>query len=80
MSFPGGAVLCNSIFLTLSNPFDSNVKDWQGEIWEDILRLHTGFISEAELIEKYENFYAMFRPTVSTSHVHKRFKTVNKDK
>ena len=64
----------------LSNPFDSNVKDWQGEIWEDILRLHYDFISEAELIEKYENFYAMSRLTVSTSHVHKRFKTVNKEK
>ncbi len=56
------------------------MKDWQGEIWEDILRLHYGIIDESDLIEKYENFYAMSRLTVSTSHVHKRFKTVNKDK
>ncbi|HDQ07343.1 MAG TPA: hypothetical protein ENN44_00945 [Methanoculleus sp.] len=64
----------------LSNPFSSDVKDWQGVIWEDILKLQYGFITEADLIEKYENFFAMSRLTVSTSHVHKRFKTVNKGK
>jgi len=64
----------------LSNPFDSNVKDWQGMIWEDILKLHYGFIDESDLFEKYENFYAMSRLTVSMSHVYKRFKTVNNGK
>ncbi len=64
----------------LANPFPNNVKDWQAEVWQDILCLHYGFVLAMELYEKYSNFYAVSRLSVSTSHVWKRFDSFNEEK
>jgi hypothetical protein len=64
----------------LTNPFPNSVEDWQAEIWEDILKLHYGMISEADIVEKYSNLYAISRLTVSTSNVLDRFKGLNAGK
>ena len=61
----------------LTNPFPKNVEDWQAEIWEDILKLHYGIISELDIEEKYSNLYAISRLTVSTANVLRRFKGIN---
>ncbi|NPE31258.1 hypothetical protein HNV12_25535, partial [Methanococcoides sp. SA1] len=62
----------------LTNPFPKNVDDWQAEIWEDILMLHYGLISELDIEEKYSGLYAISRLTVSTANVLHRFDTINK--
>ena len=64
----------------LANPFPNNVKDWQAEVWQDILRLHYGFVSAMEIYEKYSKYYAVSRLSVSTSHVWKRFDSFNEGK
>ncbi|ABE51551.1 DNA-directed DNA polymerase B [Methanococcoides burtonii] len=64
----------------LTNPFPKNVDDWQAEIWEDILMLHYGLISELDIEEKYSNMYAISRLTVSTANVLHRFDAINKGK
>jgi hypothetical protein len=64
----------------LTNPFPKAVDDWQAEIWEDILKLHYGLISELDIEEKYSNMYAISRLTVSTANVLHRFDTINKSK
>ena len=64
----------------LTNPFPNSVKDWQAEIWEDILKLHYRQITEQDIEEKYSNLYAISRLTVSTSNVLNRFKAVNQEK
>ncbi|WP_232222019.1 hypothetical protein [Methanococcoides burtonii] len=64
----------------LTNPFPKDVEDWQAEIWEDILKLHYGTISELDNEEKYSNMYAISRLTVSTANVLHRFDTINKGK
>ncbi len=61
----------------LTNPFPKDVEDWQAEIWEDILMLHYGLISELDIEEKYSNMYAISRLTVSTANVLRRFKGIN---
>lgn len=64
----------------LANPFPNNVKDWQAEVWQDILSMHYGFVSAMEIYEKYSKFYAVSRLSVSTSHVWKRFDSFNEGK
>ncbi|WP_440952226.1 DNA polymerase [Methanococcoides sp. FTZ1] len=64
----------------LTNPFPKVVDDWQAEIWEDILKLHYGTISETDIEEKYSGLYAISRLTVSTANVLKRFKGFNAGK
>ncbi len=64
----------------LTNPFPNSQRDWQAEVWRDILKLHYGLISRFEIEEKYSRFYAIARLTVSTSNVLNRFKFLNKDK
>lgn len=64
----------------LTNPFPKVVGDWQAEIWEDILKLHYGIISELDIEDKYSNHYAISRLTVSTPNVLKRFDKLNKGK
>ncbi len=64
----------------LTNPFPKAVEDWQAEIWEDLLKLHYGLISEIDIEEKYSNLYAISRLTVSTPNVWKRFDKLNKEK
>lgn len=64
----------------LTNPFPNSVEDWQAEIWQDILKLHYGQITEKDIQEKYSNLYAISRLTVSTSNVLNRFKKLNEGK
>ena len=60
--------------------FPKNVDDWQAEIWEYLLQLHYGIISELDIEEKYSSFYAISRLTVSTPNVLHRFDKINKGK
>jgi len=64
----------------LTNPFPKVVDDWQAEIWEDILKLHYGMVSELDIEEKYSGLYAISRLTVSTANVLRRFKGLNAGK
>ncbi|WP_321418435.1 DNA polymerase [uncultured Methanomethylovorans sp.] len=64
----------------LTNPFPKDIEDWQAQIWEDILSLHYGYITELDIEDKYSNLYAISRLTVSTSNVLSRFKKVNQGK
>lgn len=58
----------------MTNPFPNSIEDQQAEIWQDILKLHYGQITEADIEEKYADFYAISQLTVSTSHTLKRLK------
>ncbi|WP_319507631.1 hypothetical protein [uncultured Methanolobus sp.] len=62
----------------LTNPFPKAVGDWQAEIWDDLLKLHYGIISELDIEEKYSNLYAISKLTVSTPNVLHRFDKINK--
>lgn len=64
----------------LTNPFPNSIDDWQAEIWQDILKLQYGLITERDIEEKYSNLYAISRLTVSTSNVLSRFKKLNEGK
>lgn len=64
----------------LTNPFSKDGGDWQAEIWEDLLKLHYGAISGLDIEEKYSNFYAISRLTISTPNVLHRFDKLNKGK
>ena len=64
----------------LTNPFPKSVEDWQAEIWEDILKLHYGQVTERDIEEKYSNFYAISQLVVATSNLLNRFKKLNKGK
>ena len=64
----------------LTNPFPKAVEGWQAEIWEDLLKLHYGMISEVDIVEKYSGLYAISQLTVSTSNVWDRFKKLNAGK
>ncbi|WP_406661511.1 DNA polymerase [Methanolobus sp. ZRKC3] len=64
----------------LTNPFPKSVGDWQAEIWEDLLKLHYGILTEVDIEEKYSNLYAISRLTVSTPNVLHRFDKINKGK
>lgn len=63
----------------LLNPFNKGV-DWQKKIWEDILNLYYGKIIEREIIEKYSQFYAISKLTISTPSLIKRFKEYDRNK
>lgn len=64
----------------LTNPFTNSVGDWQSEIWQDILKLHYGLITERDIEEKYSNLYAISRLTITTLNVLNRFKKLNEGK
>lgn len=61
----------------LLNPFGNGV-NWQKQIWEDILKLHYGIINEGGFIQKYSNFYAISKLSVSSKDIMRRFKSFNK--
>lgn len=61
----------------LLNPFGKNV-NWQKQIWEDILKLHYDIISQDEFIQKYSNFYAVSKLSVSSKEIMNRFKIFNR--
>lgn len=62
----------------LLNPFGKEIKHWQVKIWEDILKLEYGKMSEEELISKYSKFFAISQQTISNYHSLDWFKK-NKD-
>jgi hypothetical protein len=64
----------------LTNPFPKDVDDWQAEIWEDLLKLHYGMITDIDIEEKYSILYAISRLTVSTPNVLHRFDRINNGK
>jgi hypothetical protein len=64
----------------LSNPFGSNIKHWQKEIWLDILRLHYKKITDSDFLSKYRNFYAISQFSVSTARLMRRFSRLNRGK
>lgn len=68
----------------LSNPFKTNKKEekenWQKRIWLDILKLHYGQITELDLINEYQEMYAIRSLTVSTPNIMNRFKRINENK
>jgi DNA polymerase elongation subunit (family B) len=64
----------------LTNPFPKAIEDWQAEIWEDLLKLHYGSLTEIDIEEKYANMHAISRLTVSTPNVLHRFDKINKGK
>jgi len=64
----------------LTNPFPNNKENWQAEIWRDLLKLHYSLVSPLALEQKYSNFYAIAKMTVSTAHLWDRFDTLNKGK
>ena len=64
----------------LTNPFPKNIEDWQAQIWEDILSLHYGYITELDIEDKYSGVYAISKLTVSTPMVLARFKKLNENK
>ncbi len=64
----------------LKNPFPKDIEDWQAQIWEDILRLHYGYISELDIEDTYATLYAISKLTVSTSNVLSRFRKINQGK
>ena len=63
----------------LLNPYKNNI-EWQKQIWEDILKLHHGFLFQEEIIEKYSKLYAISKLSVSSPLILKRFKEFNKNK
>jgi hypothetical protein len=64
----------------LTNPFPNSQTDWQADIWRDILMHHYGLMTSSDIREKYAQFYAIARLTVSTSNILDRFKSLNEGK
>jgi hypothetical protein len=64
----------------LTNPFPNSQTDWQADIWRDILNHHYGLITPLALEQKYSNFYAIAKMTISTAYLWDRFETLNKGK
>lgn len=64
----------------LTNPLPNSAEDWQAKIWQDIIKLHYVRITERDIEEKYSNFYAISRLTVTTANVLSRFKKLNEGK
>lgn len=64
----------------LTNPFGKNIKNWQKEVWLDILKLEYKQIGLDDLLGKYRNFYGVSRFTVTTPNLMNRFRTLNKGK
>jgi hypothetical protein len=63
----------------LLSPFGKN-KDWYKIVWEDILKLHYGILTQEQFIRKYSNLFSISQLTVSTFELMKRFKRLNKGK
>ncbi|MDP2926261.1 MAG: hypothetical protein Q8N99_07830 [Nanoarchaeota archaeon] len=63
----------------LLNPYKQGI-NWQKQIWQDILELHYGHITENDIQEKYSQFYALSKFTVSTPNLAKRFNPYNNSK
>ena len=67
----------------LLNPFatkSDEKDDWHEIIWRDILGLHYGTISMEQLVEKYQNKYALSQLSISTPRILDRLKEFNEGK
>ncbi|MEM2160843.1 MAG: hypothetical protein QXN55_07820, partial [Candidatus Nitrosotenuis sp.] len=53
---------------------------WHKQIWQDILESHYGLLSDVDLVQKYQNKYAIQKLAISTPFVWKRFDIFNKGK
>ena len=62
----------------LMNPFGKDVKNWQKEIWLDILKLEYKQVKLNDLLDKYKDFYAIAQFTVSTPNLMNRFRRINR--
>lgn len=62
----------------LSN--DQESSQWHKEVWKDILELHYGYVTMEQLIQKYENKYALSRLTITSPRILARLKEFNKKK
>ena len=67
----------------LLDPFKSRSDEksnWHKIIWQDILKLHYGFVSRESLIEKYQNKYVIQQLSTSTPTFLNRFSKYNNGK
>jgi hypothetical protein len=66
----------------ITNPLtnDKSNKKWHEGIWLDILNLHYGFTTIENINEKYSQYYAISRLTISSMPIMKRFDMTNKGK
>lgn len=55
-------------------------KDWNKDVWKDILDLHYGNVTMESLMEKYENKYALSRLVITSPRIRDRLKRFNKNK
>lgn len=62
------------------NPFDNDSEDWQEQVWLDILNEHHGLVGSGELSKKYSHGYAISKMAVTSPHVMRMFKKLNKGK
>jgi hypothetical protein len=63
----------------LLSPFGKN-KNWHKIVWEDILKLHYGALTQEQFLRKYSDLFAISKLTVSTFELMKRFRKFNKRK
>lgn len=54
--------------------------EWHEEIWADILNLEYGFVSRDDLEAKYASSYAISKMAITSPHILKLFKSLNKGK
>lgn len=54
-------------------------KDWNKDVWKDILDLHYGNVIIEQLMEKYENKYALSRLAITSPRIRDRLKEFNKN-
>ncbi|MDD3976277.1 MAG: hypothetical protein PHN22_03910 [Candidatus ainarchaeum sp.] len=64
----------------LINPYNSKIADWHKEIWQIVIQIYYGSITEGITFEKYSGLYGIAKLTISTPNVMRRFNLMNKDK
>lgn len=67
----------------ITNPFSRELKEgdrWHKRFWEDILRVHFHPEELPDILEKYEDYAAISKLSVSTGTILKKFKKMNKGK
>lgn len=60
------------------NPFGDGVKQWEKNLWLDILLEHYGKITKNQIYSKYSSMYAISKITISTTNLLKKFSKLNK--
>lgn len=67
----------------LLDPFSNNTEkknNWHIEIWKDILDLHYGNLTTDQLMQKYENKFALAKFVISNPRILNRLEKFNKNK